>query len=134
MSILSENDIEAKAWLIESLVKHVLNELAKTPVGLDTYIVLLDSRIEKLMSLLEVRSNGIRVLRLYRMVGVGKTTLAKDLCNKLVSHFQWLIFITKVSKNSAKEVDLVSLRDKLIHDLSSGKSSVYFVTAIKEAL
>ncbi|XP_035540054.1 disease resistance protein RPV1-like [Juglans regia] len=127
----SESDAEAKERLIQSLVKRVLTELANTPVGLATYTVGLGPRLEKLMSVLDVKSNGVRVLGLHGLGGVGKTTLAKALCNKIVGHFDCLSFISKVRENSAKDADLVSLQNKLIHDLSSGKSPV---AAIKEVL
>lgn len=125
---------EAQMQLIQSLVKRVLTELANTPVGVATYTVGLDSRIEKLLSLLDVRSNDIRVLGLYGMGGVGKSTLAKALCNKLVGHFECLSFISNIRENWMKVNSLVSLQNKFINDLSSGKVSVYSVAAIKEVL
>ncbi|XP_059446014.1 disease resistance protein RPV1-like [Corylus avellana] len=129
-----DNSNEAQAKLIQSLVNRVLIELANTPVGVDTYPVGLDFRLQEVMSLLDVKSNGIRVLVLYGMGGVGKTTLAKALCNKLVGRFECLSFISKVREKSANGDGLASLQDKLIHDLSSGKVPVYSnsIAAIKE--
>jgi hypothetical protein len=120
--------------LIQSLLNRVLIELANTPVGVDTYPVGLDFRLQEVMSLLDVKSNGVRVLVLYGIGGVGKTTLAKALCNKLVGRFECLSFISKVRENFANGDGLASLQDKLIHDLSSGKVPVYSnsIAAIKE--
>lgn len=112
----------------------MLTELANTPVGVAQYIVGLDCRLKELMSMLDVRSNGIRVLGLYGMGGVGKTTTVKALYNKLVGHFECLSFIAKVRENSAKDNGLIGLQNKLIQDLSSGKVRVYSKAAIKEVL
>ncbi|KAG2707348.1 hypothetical protein I3760_05G144800 [Carya illinoinensis] len=129
----SESDTEEKEQLIKALVNRVLTELANT-VGLATYTIGLGSRLEKLMSVLDVKSNGVRVLGLYGMGGVGKTTLATALYNKVLGHFDCRSFISNVRENSAKDADLLSLQNQLIHDLSSGKSPVYSVVAIKEVL
>ena len=129
---------EEQDKLIGNLVKSVLKELESTPLGVAPYTVGLDSRIEKLMSSLDVKSNGIQVLGLHGVGGVGKTTLVKALYNKLVGRFDCLCFIKNDRENLATDDDLVHLQNKLINHLSPGKPPVYDVnsgiSAIKEVV
>ncbi|XP_062074471.1 disease resistance protein RPV1-like [Humulus lupulus] len=91
-------------------------------MGLAPYIVGHDSRIEELMKLLEVKSNGVRVLGMHGMGGVGKTTLAKALFNKLVGHFELHSFISNVREVPDTLQGQISLQSKLIDDLSGRKT------------
>ena len=129
---------EEQDKLVGNLVKSVLKELESIPLGVAPYTVGLDSRIEKLMSSLDVKSNGIRVLGLHGVGGVGKTTLVKALYNKLVGRFDCLCFIKNDRENLATDDDLVHLQNKLINHLSPGKPPVYEVnsgiSAIKEVV
>lgn len=125
-----------EAQLVQTLVKRVLNELSNTPVGVAAYTVGLDSRVEKLLKLLDVKSNGIRILGFHGLGGVGKTTLAKALYNRVVGHFKHRSFISNVRETSAKDNGLVSLQTQLIKDLSGKVLPIREVkagiTAIKE--
>ncbi|XP_054775713.1 disease resistance protein RPV1-like [Prosopis cineraria] len=120
----TENDLtrqkEKEDDLIRLLVKRIMRELRNTPVGVAEFTVGLDARIEELLELLEVRSNGIRVLGLYGMGGVGKTTLTKALFNRLVVHFEHRSFISSV-RELASSIDggLIALRKRIITDISS---------------
>lgn len=109
--------------LVESLVKRVLRELSNTPMVVATYSIGLDSRVEKLMKVLDVKSSGIQILGLHGMGGIGKTTLAKALYNKLAGHFEYRSFISDVREFSAQHKDsgLESFQNQIISDLTRGR-------------
>ncbi|XP_048440606.1 disease resistance protein RPV1-like [Pyrus x bretschneideri] len=112
------NSSSKEAEVVQGLVKKVLNVLRKTPVGLASYTVGLDSRVEDVMRLLDVRSNGVQVLGIHGMGGVGKTTLAKALFNRLVADFAYRGFISNVTETSAGH------ENRLIGSLSTLKMPV----------
>ncbi|KAI9126347.1 hypothetical protein K1719_002768 [Acacia pycnantha] len=103
---------------IRVLVKRIVRELSNTPVGVAEFTVGLDARVEKLSELLDINSNGVRVLGLFGMGGVGKTTLAKALFNRLVVHFEHRSFISSVREESSKDGGLIALRNRIINDIS----------------
>ncbi|WJX95825.1 hypothetical protein P8452_77099 [Trifolium repens] len=82
------------------------------------FAVGINKRVDKVMDLLQVRSNGVKVLGLYGMGGVGKTALAKALFNSLVGRFERRCFISNVRQFSSKEDGLVSLQSNVIKGLS----------------
>ena len=112
-----------EAAAIQTLVNSVLAELSKWS-GVAAFTVGLDSRVEEGLNLLDLKSNSIRVLGLHGPGGVGKSTIAKALYNKLVAHFECRSLISDVKKILAPENGLLSLQIKLIEDLSGVGSHV----------
>ena len=100
-------------------MKDVLSKIRTTPIGLAEYTVGLDSKVEKLMNLLDIEANCTRVLGLHGPGGFGKTTLATALYNKLVPHFELQSFVSNVREISTHDNEgLISLQNKLIIDIS----------------
>ncbi|CDP00247.1 unnamed protein product [Coffea canephora] len=108
--------------LIQNIVKRILAELSNSPVVVASYVVGLDFRLEELVELLDVKQNGLQVLGLHGLGGIGKTTLAKALYNKLARHFQCRSFLSSVRENfKSQQNGPEFLQKKIVGDLSSHK-------------
>ncbi|CAI9775325.1 unnamed protein product [Fraxinus pennsylvanica] len=103
--------------LIQSLVKRILNELNNSPVAVAPYTVGLDFLVTEVMKLLDVRNNAPQLLGFLGTGGIGKTTLAKAVYNKLARHFENRSFISNVRETFAKPDGLLLLQNELIKDL-----------------
>ncbi|KAK6160085.1 hypothetical protein DH2020_003466 [Rehmannia glutinosa] len=112
ITLLEESEI------IGILVKKVLKALNNTPLGVAKYPVGLDTRLQVWLKKLDVKANDVRIIGFYGMGGIGKTTLAKALYNKLIVHFKKRSFISSVREESHKPNGLGSLQGKLIASLN----------------
>ncbi|KAI3433088.1 ADP-ribosyl cyclase/cyclic ADP-ribose hydrolase [Psidium guajava] len=112
---------DLRSWdepaLIQSLVKTILTKLKNTPLGVAKYPVGLDRRLEELKRIVDVNSNGVLILGFCGMGGVGKTTLAKALHNKLVVDFPRSSFVPNIKRLHRGKIEDISAGINLIKQL-----------------
>ncbi|KAH0745185.1 hypothetical protein KY285_006842 [Solanum tuberosum] len=101
---------------IGELVDDVSSKLCKTSSSyLLQDIVGIDTHLEKVKSLLEMETNDVRVLGIWGMGGVGKTTLARAVFDTLSPQFQGASFLEDVKETNINEMH--SLQNILLSEL-----------------
>ncbi|KAM3358844.1 disease resistance protein RUN1 [Capsicum galapagoense] len=110
-----------ESQLIQSLVIRVLHELSKSPMAVAPFLVGIDYSLEELIRQLDVKRNGVKILGLHGIGGVGKTTLSMALYNKLACHFTHRTFILNVKEIAAQQ-GIMSLQKKIIQGLFPSKA------------
>ncbi|KAG6599275.1 Disease resistance protein RUN1, partial [Cucurbita argyrosperma subsp. sororia] len=111
-----------EADLIQDLVKEVLSilNLICTPLYVAKYPVGIDYQLETLRlhsHYWTEPSISVYMVGIYGIGGIGKTTFAKALYNKIANQFEACCFISKVRETSKQFNGLVQLQENLLHEI-----------------
>ncbi|XP_020202688.1 putative disease resistance protein At4g11170 [Cajanus cajan] len=112
--------------LLKDIVDDVLGKLAPRYPNNHKGLVGIGENYEKIESLLKIGSSEVRILGLWGMGGIGKTTLASALYDKLSHEFEGRCFLTNVREESDKH-GLKALRNKLFSELLEIKKPCFDV-------
>ncbi|KAL3355261.1 hypothetical protein AABB24_019372 [Solanum stoloniferum] len=105
-----------KSECIWELVDNVSSKLCKTSSSYLQDIVGIDTHLENVKSLLEMESNDVRIVGIWGMGGVGKTTIAKAVFDTFSSQFDGACFLVDVKENAGKN-QLHFLQNTLLSEL-----------------
>ncbi|CAH2066158.1 unnamed protein product [Thlaspi arvense] len=84
-----------EATMIEAIVNDVLGKLLLTPSKDFENFVGIEDHIAKMSALLDLESREVRMIGIWGSSGIGKTTIARVLFNRLSRHFQGSIYIDR---------------------------------------
>ncbi|KAL4029022.1 hypothetical protein IC575_012241 [Cucumis melo] len=113
--VVLQNDDEAN--LIQKIVQQVWKKLTCSTMQLPVtkYPVGIDRQVENLLS--HVMIDGTRMVGVYGIGGMGKTTLAKTLYNRIADDFEGYCFLANVREASKQHEGLVKLQEKLLYEI-----------------
>ncbi|XP_059654435.1 disease resistance protein RPV1-like [Cornus florida] len=116
------NGCESK--FIEIVVGEVAQKLNPTCLSVADYPVGIQYRVQQLSEFLKLGSNrdDVRIVAIWGIGGIGKTTIAKAMYNRIHREFESSSFLANVGRTSKQPNGLVKLQEKLLCDLRMGEN------------
>nr|KYP57825.1 TMV resistance protein N [Cajanus cajan] len=111
--------------VIEKIVKDTSAKLPPMPLQIKQ-LVGLDSRFERVKSLIDINSNDVVcMLGIYGVGGIGKTTFVVDLYNKIRHQFEAASFLANVREKSNKSINgLEDLQRTLLSEMGEETQTI----------
>ncbi|KAJ6883725.1 TMV resistance protein N-like [Populus alba x Populus x berolinensis] len=106
--------------LIQMIVEEVLSKLNPRYIKVATYPVGIDSQVKDIISMLCVGTNEVRIVGIYGMPGIGKTTIAKAVFNQICHKFEGSSCLLNIRERLHKKRGLLQLKQQLLRDASKG--------------
>ncbi|KAL5845707.1 hypothetical protein ACOSQ3_009231 [Xanthoceras sorbifolium] len=101
--------------LVDEIVKDISQKLNDISSPSESEgLVGINSRIEKVKSLLCIKMSDFRIVGIWGMGGIGKTTITESVLYQSSSEFEGQYFIANVREESGKPNGLVHLREKVL--------------------
>ena len=118
MYVLSRSRSEAN--FIEDITCVILMKFSQKLLQVDKNLIGMDYRLEEMEEIfpqiIDPLSNDVRMVGIYGFGGIGKTTMAKVLYNRIGAQFMIASFIANVREDS-KSRGLLYLQKQLLHDI-----------------
>ena len=118
---MCDSCIESETQFIQRIIREILaTKLNHTQLFVTTHPVGIDSRVDAIELLLDMNSNDVRMVGIHGLGGVGKTTIAKAIYNRITNFFELSCFLEDVREKSRTHADIINLQEMLLSKISQG--------------
>ncbi|XP_042491894.1 TMV resistance protein N-like [Macadamia integrifolia] len=111
---------EHKGTLVKLVVAEVSAKLRKDFQIVPDDLVGIQSHVEKMVNLLDITSEEIKIVGVCGLAGIGKTTIAKVVYNTILHQFEGCSFLANVRESSQHYRGLVDLQNQLVSNILKG--------------
>ncbi|KAF8028252.1 hypothetical protein BT93_E0994 [Corymbia citriodora subsp. variegata] len=122
-----------KGEFTKEVVQKLLMELTKNYLAVSNCLVEMDDQVDKIMGVIGEDTSKTKIIGIHGMGGVGKTTLATIVYNKVSAGFDNCCFLSTI-----RDTEIVSLQNQLIFDVLRSKrlsiTNINGFTEIEERL
>ncbi|XWS36873.1 hypothetical protein CRYUN_Cryun20dG0122600 [Craigia yunnanensis] len=102
---------------VEKTIQDVIEKLSCISPSVTEKLVGIDKQKEKIKSLLHIDGKDIRIIGIWGMNGIGKTTLAEAVYNEVSAQFETCCFLPNVRENSKTDSGILSQRNSLLSQI-----------------
>ncbi|KAJ0568627.1 putative TIR domain, P-loop containing nucleoside triphosphate hydrolase [Helianthus annuus] len=119
------NGYESK--FIDMISRHIFNELNVGCLHIGEKLVGIHSRTEQMNLLQYAGSSEVHMIGICGLQGIGKTSIAKAVYNRLYAHFDDCVFCENV-KDNVKKHGMIQLQRQIIEDITKSERKIRSVS------
>jgi len=114
---------------VNKIVDEVLRKLENTFLPTTEFPVGLESRVDQVILSIENQSSKVSMVGIWGMGGLGKTTTAKGIYNKIHRKFVHRSFIENIRQTCESDKGYIRLQQQLLSDLFKTKEKIHNIAS-----
>jgi hypothetical protein len=109
--------IRYESKFIKAIVEDVLCKVNPACLNVAEHPIGIDYHVEEMEALLNLGTSDVRIVGIYGMSGIGKTTIANAVYNKICTAFEGSSFLSNLKETTEMPNNFVQLQEQLLKDI-----------------